>query len=54
MWWIIGIIALSILLFLWIVVRAAARSVDDECVIPDHTPVVVREIRGVKLIVEPK
>ena len=31
-----------------------ARSVDDERTIPNGAQVVVREIRGVKLIVEPK
>ena len=31
MWWIIGIIiVLSILVFLWLIVRSAARSVDEE------------------------
>ena len=35
-------------------VEWTARSLDDECTIPDQTPVVVREIQGVKLIVEPK
>ena len=31
MWWIIGIIiALIILVFLWLIVRSAARSIDEE------------------------
>ena len=29
MWWIIGIIALIILVFLWMIVHAATRSIDD-------------------------
>lgn len=29
-WWIIGIIGVLVLLFLWVVVRRAAHSVDDE------------------------
>ena len=29
MWWIIGIIAIIILVFLWMIVRSAARSVDE-------------------------
>lgn len=35
-------------------VEWTARSVDDELTIPENTQVVVREIRGVKLLVEPK
>lgn len=30
MWWIIGIIALFVLIFLWMIVRAASHSVDDD------------------------
>ena len=30
MWWIIGIVALFILFFLWMIVRAASHSVDDD------------------------
>ena len=30
MWWIIGIMGLIILLFLWMIVRSAARSVDED------------------------
>ena len=30
MWWIIGIIATLILLFLWMIVRSAAHSIDAE------------------------
>ena len=30
MWWIIGIIVFSILCFLWVIVRSAARSVDEK------------------------
>ena len=29
MWWIIGIIAVIILIFLWMIVRTASHSVDD-------------------------
>ena len=30
MWWIIGIIAIVILIFLWLIARSAARSVDED------------------------
>ena len=30
MWWIIIIIAIIILVFLWMIVRSAARSVDED------------------------
>lgn len=30
MWWIVGIVVLIILVFLWMVVRSAARSVDEK------------------------
>ena len=30
MWWIIGIVVLIILVFLWMIVRSAARSVDEK------------------------
>ena len=35
-------------------VEWTARSVNDDVVIPENTLIVVREIRGVKLIVEPQ
>ena len=35
-------------------VEWSARSADDECTIPEGEQVLVREIQGVKLIVEPK
>ena len=30
MWWIIGLVALIVLVFLWTIVHSAARSVDDD------------------------
>lgn len=30
MWWVIGIIAFVILLFLWVIVRSAAHSIDAD------------------------
>ena len=30
MWWIIGGVALVLLIFLWMIVHSAARSVDDD------------------------
>lgn len=30
MWWIIGIAAIVILVFLWLIVHSASNSVDDE------------------------
>ena len=30
MWWIIGIVMFIILVFLWMIVRSAARSVDEK------------------------
>ena len=30
MWWIIGILVLLIMIFLWMILKNASRSVDDE------------------------